>query len=69
MTCKQRSLQGTQDIALGGHYGKVPGKIKFYEELSSDQLRMEVEKRAIMDYPSDKKRRLATLKGLLCGVQ
>ena len=69
VTCKQRSLQGTQEIALGGHYGKVPGKIKLYEELGSDQLRMELEKRAIMDYPSDKKGRLATLKGLLCGVQ
>ena len=69
VTCTQRSLERVQEMALGGHYGRVPGKMKFYEELSSDQLRMELEKRAIMDYPTDKKGRLATLKGLLCGVQ
>ena len=69
VTCTQRSLERVQEMALGGHYGRVPGKMKFYEELSSDELRMELEKRAIMDYPTDKKGRLATLKGLLCGVQ
>ena len=56
-------------MTLGGHYGKVPGKIKFYEELSSNQLQRELEIRAIMDSPSDKKGRLATLKGHLCGLQ
>ena len=68
VTCEQRSLKSIQEMALDGHYGRVPGKMTFYEELSSDQLRKELEKRAVMDYPTDKKGRLAALKGLLFGV-
>ena len=67
--CEQRSLERIQEVALAGHFGGVPGKMRFYDELSSNQLRMELEKRAIKDYPSDKKGRLAALKGVLCGVQ
>lgn len=35
--CSQQSLRGIQKIALAGHFGRVPGHLKFYEELSSDQ--------------------------------
>ena len=69
VNCEERSLSGIQEVAIAGHFGKVPGKLKFYEELSSDQLRLELEKRAVMDYPTDKQGRLATLKRILCGVQ
>ena len=67
--CEQRSLKGIQEVALAGHFGKFPGKLKFYEDLSSDQLRQELEKRALKEYPTDKKGRLATLKQVLHGVQ
>lgn len=52
-----------------GQFGQVPGNVKFYEELSTQQLRMELEKRTVMDYPTDKVGRLAKLKQTLCGVQ
>lgn len=58
-----------QEIAISGYFGRVPGCFKFYEELSRDQLRMELEKRAVKDYPTDKGGRLAVLKDILCGVQ
>ena len=67
--CSQRSLKNIQEIALAGHFGKVPGHMRFYEPLSNDQLRMELEKRAVKDYPADKIGRLAALKDILCGVQ
>ena len=66
---EQRSLEGIQEVALAGHFGRMPGKLKFYEDLSNDQLRQELEKRAVKEYPTDKKGRLATLKQGLCGVQ
>ena len=55
VNCEQRSLERIQEVALAGHFGGVTGKMRFYDELSSNQLRMELEKRAIKDYPSDKK--------------
>ena len=35
--CPQRSLAQIQEIAIAGHFGKIPGHIKFYEELSTNQ--------------------------------
>ena len=67
--CEQRSLEGIQEVALVGHYGRVPGKIKFFEGLDSNQLRKELERRSVKDYPKDKPGRLAALKEVLCGVQ
>ena len=59
--CSQKSLRSIQEIAIAGHFGRVPGRLKFYEELSRDQLRMELESRAVKDYPTDKGGRLAAL--------
>ena len=67
--CEQRSVKGIQEVALAGHFGRVPGKIKFYEDLTSNQLRLELEKRGVKEYSSDKKGRLETLKHILRGVQ
>ena len=67
--CEQRTLQKNLKVATGGHFGKVPGKIKYYEELNTNQLRIEFEKRGVKDYPSDKKGRLNVLKEMLWGVQ
>ena len=67
--CSQRSLRSIQEIAITGHFGRVSGRLKFYKELSRDQLRMELEKRAVKDYPTDKGGRLAALEDILCGVQ
>ena len=69
VNCPQRSLAQIQEIAIAGHFGKIPGHIKFYEELSTNQLRLELEKRAVTNYPTDKVGRLATLREILCGVQ
>ena len=66
--CSQRSLPKIRELATAGHFGKVPGRITFYEGLSKDQLRMELEKRAVKDYPTDKDGRLATLKDILQGI-
>ena len=41
----------------------------FYDELSKDQLRLELEKKGMKDYLTDKVGRLATLRQVLCGVQ
>ena len=43
--------------------------MRFNELLSNNQLWIELEKRAVKDYPADKIRRLAELKDNLCGVQ
>ena len=67
--CSQRSLRCIQEITIAGHFGRVPGCLKFYEEPRRDQLRMKLEKRAVKDYPTDKGGRLAALKDILCGVQ
>ena len=48
------SLKQVQEKALASHFGKVPGHIRFYDELSKDQLRLELEKRDMKDYPTDK---------------
>ena len=40
-------LQKIFKVATGGHFGKVPGKIKCYEELNTNQLRIELEKRVL----------------------
>ena len=69
VNCEQRSLRKTQEVALAGCFGAVPGRMRFYEELTSHQLRMELEKRAIKEYPSDKKGRLAALKGVCVGCK
>ena len=61
--CSQRSLRSIQEIAIAGHFGRVPGRLKFYEEPSRDQLQMELERRAVKDCPTDKGGRLAALKG------
>ena len=42
-------------MATRGHFGKVPGKIKYYEELNTNQSRIELEKRGVKDYPSDER--------------
>ena len=52
--CSQRSLRCIQEITIAGHFGRVPGCLKFYEEPRRDQLRMKLEKRAVKDYPTDK---------------
>jgi len=69
VNCEKRSLRNTQEVALAGCFGAVPGRMRFYEELTSNQLRMELEKRAIKEYPSDKKGRLAALKGVCVGCK
>ena len=68
VNCSQRSLAKIQETAIAGHSGRVSGRIMFYEGLSTDQLRIKLEKRAVKDYPTDKAGRLATLRKVLRGV-
>ena len=53
--------QKFRNLLLQGTLGRCQG-ITFYEGLSKDQLRMELEKRTVKDYPGDKEGRWATLK-------
>ena len=43
-------------MALAGHFGGVPGRMRFYNELCSNQLRMELEKRVFRDCPNDERK-------------
>ena len=36
--CKWRSLSNLQSLVLAGHYGNIPGAIKPFESLTTDQL-------------------------------
>jgi hypothetical protein len=68
-TSEQRSLQSNQNVALKGGFGKKVGALKFYEDMTKDYLRLELEARGVKDYPTTKKGRTDALKGILCGVQ
>jgi hypothetical protein len=68
-SCEQRSLKRNQEVALGGQFGNKPGMLKFYDNLSKDELRRELEARGVKDYPTTRKGREDTLKGILHGVQ
>ena len=63
-SCEQRSLRWNQEVALQGQFGHKPGMLRFY-----DELRQEREARGVKDYPTTRKGRIDTLKGILCGVQ
>ena len=43
--------------------------LRFDDELNKDELRRELEARGVKDYPTTRKGRIDTLKGILCGVQ
>ena len=43
--------------------------LRFYDELNKDELRRELEARGVKDYPTTRKGRVDTLKGILCCVQ
>ena len=66
---EQRTLKSTQKRVLDGIYGNNPGQLKFYEMLSADELRRELEKRGCKDYPTTKVGRRDMLKKLLAGIQ
>ena len=68
-SCEQRSLKRNQELALQGQFGNKPGMLKFYDNLNKDELRRELEARGVKDYPTTRKGRVDTLKGILCGVQ
>ena len=68
-SCKQRSLESNQEVALKGKFGKRVGVLKFYDDLSTEDLRRELEARGVKDYPTTKKGRTDALKGILSGVQ
>ena len=68
-SCKQCSLKQNQEVALHGLFGRKPGLLWFYDDLSKDDLRRELEARGIKDYPTTRKGRTDCLKGILCGVQ
>ena len=67
-SCKQRSLESNQEVALKGKFGKRAGVLKFYDDLSTEDLRRELEARGVKDYPTTKKGRTDALKGILSGV-
>ena len=66
---EQRSLWRNQEVALQGQFGNKPGMLRFYDELNKGELRRELEARGVKDYPTTRKGRVYTLKGILCGVQ
>ena len=68
-SCKQRSLESNREVALKGKFGKRAGVLKFYDDLSTEDLRRELEVRGVKDYPTTKKGRTDALKGILSGVQ
>lgn len=69
VSCEPPSLRGIQEVSIAGHFGIVPGKLEFYEELSNDQLRLELVKRSVKDYPTHKQGRLTTLKLIFWGTK
>ena len=64
-----RSLADLQKLALEGKFGKQPGVLKPFANLSKEQLREELRMRGVFDLSGKKQELAAKLQKLLCGVQ
>ena len=69
LECKWRSLSNLQSLVLAGHYGNIPGAIKPFESLTTDQLQEELRSRNVFHTSTTKKELKQTLASVLKGAQ
>lgn len=69
LECKWRSLSNLQALVLAGCYGNVPGALKPFESLTTDQLQEELQSGDIFHTSRTKKELKQTLATVLQGAQ
>lgn len=69
LECKWRSLSNLQSLVLAGHYGNIPGAIKPFKSLTTDQLQEELRSRNVFHTSTTKKELKQTLASVLKGAQ
>ena len=69
LECKWRSLSNLQSLVLADRYGDIPGAIKPFESLTTDQLQEELRSRNIFHTSTTKKELKQTLASVLKGAQ